>query len=126
MRFAAILLMLAVASCGGERSSTAASDAAAVVKETLAAARPKERVRVRVHLERSELPTAEDLKLRDTLEEQLDAQRLGAIVNRGAGVGWFDVELDVDSTADAVPRIRAILESMELHEKSTVEIRQAD
>lgn len=119
--------MLAVASCGGEHSSsTAASDAAAVVRETLAAARPKQRVRVRVRLERAELPAAEDLQLRNTLEEQIDAQRLGTIVSRGEGVGWFDVELDVDSSADAVPRVRAILESMELLEKSSVEIRQAD
>ena len=126
MRLATILLMLAaVVSCGGEQASTATSDAAAALKETMAAARSKQRVRIRVRLERSELPTAEDLKLRDALEEQLDAQRLGTIVSRGAGTGWFDVELDVESTADAVPRIRAILESMELHEKSTVEIRQA-
>lgn len=124
-RVGLILLMLAVASCGGEHSSSTASDAAAVVKETLAAARAKQRVRIRVRLERAELPTPEELKVRDALEDQLTAERLGTVVNRGAGVGWFDVEIDVDSSGDAVPRMRAILESMGLLEKSSIEIRQA-
>ena len=117
--------MLAVASCGGEHSSSTASDAAALMKETIAAARPKQRVRIRVRIDRSELPNAEELQLRNALEEQIDAQRLGTIVDRGAGVGWFDVELDVDSSGDAVPKVRTILQSMELAEKSSVEIRQA-
>ena len=117
------ILALAAVACGGEQHTTT-SDAATVVKETLAAARPKWHVRIRVRLERSELPGADELKLRDAIEERLDAERVGTIIRRGAGTGWMDVEVEVDSTADAVPRIRAILESMELLEKSAIEIRQ--
>ena len=120
-----MLLMLAAVSCGGEQS-TVSEDARAVVKKTLAAARPNERVRVRVRLERTELPKAEDLEVRNQLEEQVTVQRVGTVVDRGEGVGWFDIVIDVESSGDAVPQVRAILESMELAEKSAIEIRQAD
>ena len=124
MRVALLVLMLAAAACGGEHSSSTPSDAASAVKETLAAVRAKQRLRIRVRLDRSELPNAEELKTRESIEEQLDLQRVGTVLRRGEGVGWFDIELEVDSTADAVPRVRSILRELGLLEKSSVEIRQ--
>jgi hypothetical protein len=119
MRFAIVALALLAACSGPERS-----DAAAVVKETLDAVRPKELVVINIRLDRSEMPAAEDLQVRDALEERLLTERLGRIVERTAGVGTWAVVVEVDSTADAVPRIQAILRELELFDRASVQIRQ--
>lgn len=119
MRSAIVAVALLFAACKGEeRDATAA-----VVKETLEAVRRNEQVVLKVRLDARELPSAEDLKVRDTLEERLVQERIGTITARDAGVGFYSVVVEVESTADAVPRVRAILRELELLEKTSVEIR---
>ena len=117
MRVMPVVALLLIACGGGERGATTASDAAAVVKETVNAVRAKEQVVIRIRVE--------DAKLRDAVEDRLVLERAGTIVERGGGAGYVLLVLQVDSTADAVPRVRSILRAMELLEKSSVEIRQA-
>lgn len=106
----AVALLLLVACKGDERDATAA-----VVKETINAVRAKEQVVIKMRVE--------DVAVRDTVEDQLVAQRVGTVVERGAGAGFVSLALEVDSTADAVPRVRAILRELELLEKTSVQIR---
>jgi hypothetical protein len=108
-----VLLLFLVACSGREQR-----DASAVVKETLDAVRPKQQVVIKMRVD--------DVKLRDAVEDQLVTQRVGTIVERSAGTGYVSLALAVDSTAEAVPRVRSILREMELLEKSSVQIRQAD
>ncbi|HUR79899.1 MAG TPA: hypothetical protein VM733_03985 [Thermoanaerobaculia bacterium] len=117
MRLTPVVALLLAACAGGERGATTASDAAAVVKETVNAVRAKEQVVVRIRVE--------DARLRDAVEDRLVLERIGTIVERGGGTGYVLLVLEVDSTAEAVPRVRAVLREMELLEKSSVEIRQA-
>ncbi|HYC93627.1 MAG TPA: hypothetical protein VEO54_30765 [Thermoanaerobaculia bacterium] len=113
MRFLAVVVVsLLLAACRGEERDTAA----AVVKETLEAVRPKQQVVIQLR--------DEDVTLRNTIEDQLVAQRVGTVVERGEGTGFTSLALEVDSTADAVPRVRAILRELELLEKSSVQVRQ--
>jgi hypothetical protein len=112
-----VVALLLAASGGGERGATAASDAAAGVKETVNAVRSKEQVVVRIRVE--------DTKLRDAVEDRLVLEHAGTVVERSGGAGYVLLALEVDSTADAVPRVRSILRAMDLLEKSSVEIRQA-
>ena len=97
--------------------------AAKVVKETVEAVRPKEHVVVQVRLDRSEMPSEEDLKLRREIEEEIDISRIGRVVTSSAGVGYFDLEIEVDSTADAVPKIESLLRTRGLRERSVVRVK---
>lgn len=111
MRVMLVVALLLAACKGGERDATAA-----VARETLDAIRPKTLVVVKVR--------DEEVKLRDSVEDQLVARRVGTIIERGAGAGFVSLVLEVDSTGDAVPRVRSILRELDLLEKSSVEIRQ--
>ena len=93
-----------------------------MIKETVEAARPQEHVVVQVRLDRSEMPSDDDLRVRREIEEQIEVDRIGRVVKTGAGVGYYDVEVEVDSTVDAVPRIEALLRARDLRERSTVRV----
>jgi hypothetical protein len=111
MKVTLVVALLLAACKGGERDATAAA-----VKETYDAVRPKQLVVVKVR--------DEDVALRNAIEDQLVAQRVGTVVERAAGAGFVSLSLEVESTADAVPRVRAILRELDLLEKTSVEIRQ--
>ena len=114
---AALLVLIA---CG--KSEVTADDAAKVVRETLSEVREKSVVKIQVRLEKTEMPSAEDLRLRKQIEEAIEKEGIGRVKLADAGVGRFDVHVEVDSTAEAMPRIRDLLESFEVLERSTVSI----
>lgn len=118
-RFAPLLLLLALA-CG--KSDVTAEDAEKVVRETLSEAREKDVVKIQVRLEKTALPSAEELELRRRIEETIEKEGIGRVTLADAGVGHIDVSVEVDSTADAVPRIRDLLETFGVLERATVSI----
>lgn len=93
-----------------------------VVKETVDAARPKERIVIQVRLEQSDMPSAEDLAVQRTLEEQIGEGRAGRVVTSGGGVGYFDITVEVESTADAIPRVEALVREAGLQERATIRV----
>ena len=113
-----LALLLTLAACGGTESS----EVNEVVKQSVDALRNKERVVVQVRLEKSELPSDTDLAERRRLEEEIEVGRIGRIVVTGAGVGYYDITIEVDSSADAVPRIEAMLRAENLRERTTVRV----
>jgi diaminopimelate epimerase len=106
--------------CG--KSEITANDAEKVVRETLAEARTKDVVKIQVRLEKSEMPSAEDVELRRQIEEAIEREAIGRIVVADAGVGHIDISVEVASTADAVPRLRDLLETFGVLERSTVSV----
>lgn len=114
---AAFLVLIA---CG--KSEVTADDAAKVVRETLTEIREKSVVKIQVRLEKTEMPSAEDLQLRKQIEEAIEKEGIGRIKVADAGVGRFEIQVEVDSTAEAMPRIRDLLESFEVLERSTVSV----
>jgi hypothetical protein len=112
VRVIAVVVLLLVACQGGEREATTA-----VLKETVDAIRPKQQIVLKLRIE--------DTALRDALEDQLVTQRVATVAGRGEGPGHLWLALDVGSTAEAVPRVQAILRELELFEKTSLEIRQA-
>jgi hypothetical protein len=84
-------------------------EAADLVRETLDEARTDDRVVIQVRLDRAELPTADDLALRQQLEERIEREHVGRVVESKAEVGYFEITAEVDNTAEAVPRIRTML-----------------
>jgi hypothetical protein len=113
-RLWSLLMLLLVSGCS--------EDAAKVVKETVEAVRPQEHVVVQVRLDRSEMPSEEDLRVRREIEEQIEVDRIGRVLKTGAGIGYYDLEVEVDSTIDAVPRIEALLRARDLRERSMVRV----
>jgi hypothetical protein len=114
---AALLVLIA---CG--KSEVTTDDAAKVVRETLTEIREKSVVKIQVRLEKTEMPSPEDLQLRKQIEEAIEKEGIGRIKLADAGVGHFDIQVEVDSTAEAMPRIRDLLESFAVLERSTVSI----
>ena len=120
MKRIVLALCLLTIACG--KSEITAEDAEKVVKETLAEARDKDFVRIQVRLEKTELPSAEDLELRRQIEEAIEKEAIGKIVVADAGVGHIDISVEVASTADAVPRLRDLLDTFGVLERSTVSV----
>jgi hypothetical protein len=79
-------------------------------------------VKIQVRLEKTEMPSAEDLQLRKQIEEAIEKEGIGRVKVADAGVGHFEIQVEVDSTAEAMPRIRDLLESFEVLERSTVSV----
>jgi hypothetical protein len=92
---------LTLAACGGTEST----EVNEVVKQSVDALRNKERVVVQVRLEKSELPSDADLAERRRLEEEIEVGRIGRIITTGAGVGYYDITVEVDSSADDGPAV---------------------
>ena len=120
MKRALVLFALLLAACG--KSDVTAEDAEKVVRETLSEAKDKDVVKIQVRLEKTEMPTAEELELRRKIEEAIEKEGIGRVVLADAGVGHIDVSVEVGSTADAVPRIRDLLESFGVLERATVSV----
>ena len=115
-----LVLCLTLLACG--KSEITAEDAEKVVKETLGEARDKDVVKVQIRLEKTEMPSAEDLELRRKIEEAIEKEEIGHVVLADAGVGHIDISVEVASTAEGVPRLRDLLETFGVLERSTVSI----
>lgn len=114
-----VLVALVILTACGE---TETADVAKVVKETVDAAREKQRVVVHVRLVKTEMPSAEELEARRQLEELIEVDRIGQVVESNAGVGYYAIIVEVDSTADAVPRIEAMLREANLRDRASVRV----
>ena len=121
MKHVLVLLLILLPACG--KSEVTAEDAEKLVRETLSEAREKEVVKIQVRLEKTEMPSEEDLALRRRIEEAIEKEGIGRIVIADAGVGHIDVSVEVDSTAEAVPRIRDLLEELGVLERSIVAVK---
>jgi hypothetical protein len=113
------LLFLGTVACGKGES---ASEMKEVAKETLAAVRATEVVRVQVRLEKPEPPTPAQLDVRKQIEERIQQENVGTIVQTSTDVGHYDFTVEVASTNDALPRVRAILRDAGVLEQSTVRV----
>jgi hypothetical protein len=115
-----LLLCLVLIACG--KGEITAKDAEKVVKETLGEAREKAVVRIQIRLDKAEMPSAEELELRRKIEEAIEREEIGRIVVADAGVGHIDIHVEVSSTAEGVPRLRDLLETFGVLERSAVSI----
>jgi DNA-binding LytR/AlgR family response regulator len=113
-----LIALLILAACG--KSETA--EVAKVLKETVDAAREKQRVVLHVRLVKTEMPSAEELEERRRLEELIEVDRIGQVVESNAGVGYYAITVEVDSTAQAAPRIEAMLREAKLSERASVRV----
>lgn len=112
----ALFLLLLLLACDQKK------EAADLVRETIDAARADDRVVIQVRLDRAELPSADDLALRQQLEERIERENVGRVVESKAEVGYYEITVEVKNTADAVPRIRAMLGEAGVLERTQVRV----
>lgn len=113
----AILLLFSLA-CRGER----AGEMEQVAKETLSAVRAKEVLKVQVRLEKPEPPSPAELALRKQIEDRIQQEDVGTLTESTTDLGHYDLTIEVASTNESIPRVRAILRDAGVAERATVRV----
>lgn len=97
MEARALPLLCLLAACG---------DSSEVIRDVTAGLRTTSRVEVSVK--------AEEADVQKTLENRIEQENIGRLVSSGLAAGYYQVTVEVENTADAIPRIQDILRSMDL------------
>ena len=120
--YLAILLLIA---CHETPSSAppSATDSHDVIKETVSELRDT-RLRVQIRLPDAGAPSASDLTQRRTLEEKLEHDRIGTIVDESTGAGYVDFTLQVPNSVTAIPRINTIVRDAGLTDRTVVTVKR--
>ena len=108
-----VFVALLVLGCGGagrEETSKAATD---LLKEVSTEVREKSLVTINVKASAEE-PTPEDLQLRKAIEDAIEQQGIGRLVSASGGSGQMEVTVEVENSAEAIPRLREILRTLEV------------
>ena len=96
------LALILLAACGKEKTD--------LIRDVAANIRTKPRVEMSVKLDHDE-PTPADLALQKSLEDRVERQNVGRLVNSGAKPGQIFVTVEVEQTADAIEKLRKIASS---------------
>lgn len=107
------------------REKTTAEDVDKVVRETLNEVRAKYLVIVQVRLDQQELPTPEELAVREGIEQRIESEHIGRVIKSTAVPGHYDITVEVDSTAESVPRIRSVLRDADVLKRSSVRVQES-
>ena len=73
---------------------------------------PAKNLRLVIKWPGDDLASKQDLELRDKIEQQLAAKKIGKIVRSGTGMGWMDIVLEVDDQIKAREEIKTIVKSI--------------
>jgi hypothetical protein len=73
---------------------------------------PLKNLRLVIKWPGDDLASKQDLELRDKIEQQLVAKKVGKILRSGTGMGWMDIVLEVDDQSRAREEIKTIVKSI--------------
>jgi hypothetical protein len=125
MRYLRCLAVLLFLSCHETTGSTSPATASQdEVKRSLSEIRERPRLRIQMRLADAGTPSAADLGQRRTLEEKLEHDRIGTVVDESTGSGFIDFTIQVDSTVTAIPKIDAIVRAAGLADRTAVTVKQ--
>src|SRR5687767_8060513 len=110
MRVVAAFFIVYLIACGGNEAGV--QPAAEIIREVTTGIRSNARVHVSVRASAEE-PTPEDIELRKRLEDRIEQENIGRLISSSGGAGYVDLVVEVENTADAIPRIQEILRSMD-------------
>ena len=98
-----LIAVMLLVGCG-ESATEAVREVATGLRETY---------RVQVSIKASaEEPAPEDLALRKRLEDRIEQQNVGRLVSAGGGSGQIDVVVEVENTAEAIPKLQEIVKDL--------------
>jgi hypothetical protein len=117
------LALLLIIACHETPSSAppSSTDSHDVIKETVSEVRDA-RLRVQLRLPDAGPPSASDLTRRRTLEEKIEHDRIGTIVDESIGAGYVDFTVQVPSSVTAIPKINAIVREARLTDRTVVTV----
>jgi hypothetical protein len=125
MRYRSCLTILLLVAChegsGPAPSSTGSRD---VVKQTVSELRHSPRLRIQIRLPDAAAASAGDLKLRRAMEEKIEHDRVGTIVEESAGSGYIDFTVEAENSVIAIPKLKAIIREAGLADRTAVEVKQ--
>ena len=121
MRLSSRLLLglLLLTACG--RNETGVQSASEIIREVASGIRTAHRVQVSVKASAEE-PAPEDIEIRRSIENRIEQENIGRLVSSGGGAGEIWVVVEVDNTAEAIPRMQEIVRSMDLARQSSFKV----
>jgi hypothetical protein len=117
------LLLFAVLACRQNAAAPESSRAPSPIRQTFSEVRIRPLVRVQVRLSGTGPASPAELKARKAVEEKIEQERIGTVVDERADTGFIDFTVQVDDTVTAIPRIRALLQSAGIAERSSVQVK---
>jgi hypothetical protein len=103
MRRMAIVFLFSLACTKGEKPADLIHQVAEEVKT-------KPRVEVSIKLPKDD-PTPADLQMQKTIEDHIERQNVGRLVNSGSRPGSLFITVEVEQTADAIEKLRTVMRS---------------
>ena len=107
--------------CGKNETSSTVD----LVKTIATESRTKPRVEVSVKLN-GEQPVPEELALQKTIEDRIEEAHIGRLISSGSNAGYVNVTVEVDNTADAIAKLRTILQNAGALSRSSFKVKSGD
>lgn len=101
---AVVAALLALLGCAKKERYSVADLAKEVGSET----RARAQIKVSIHLAEDQPTAADDAMLRD-LEQSVERQNIGRLVTSGSEPGFVFITVEVENTAAAIEKLRAML-----------------
>jgi hypothetical protein len=119
--FMSCFLILLLVACGKNETSSTVD----LVKTIATESRTKPRVEVSVKMT-GEQPAPEDLALQKTIEDRIEQAHIGRLISSGSDSGYLNVTVEVDNTADAIAKLRTILQTAGALNRSSFKVKSGD
>jgi hypothetical protein len=117
----ALCLLPFLLACGKNETSSTVD----LVKTIATESRTKPRVEVSVKLN-GEQPVPEDLALQKTIEDRIEQAHIGRLISSGSNAGYLSITVEVDNTADAIAKLRTILQNAGALNRSSFKVKSED
>jgi hypothetical protein len=117
------LILLGLACRQDPALAPGTSTAANPIRQAIATAARKPLVRVQLRLAASGPAPPEDMNARRTVEERIERERIGTILDEAGGPGFIDFTVQVDDTVRAIPRIQALLRDAGIAGRSSIQVK---
>lgn len=117
----ALCLLPFLVACGKNETSSTVD----LVKTIATESRTKPRVEVSVKLN-GEQPVPEDLALQKEIEDRIEQAHIGRLISSGSESGYMNITVEVDNTADAIAKLRMILQNAGALNRSSFKVKSGD
>jgi len=110
-----LLAALLLAACGRSEHPLE------TIHQTIDEARTKPRVQIQIRLEGTD-PLPADLQLQRSIEDRIEREHIGRVVNSGSTPGAMNITVEVDETVNSIDKIRRLLRQAGVLNRSLVKI----
>lgn len=116
-----LVVILLLFACGKNETASTVD----LVKTIATESRTKPRVEVSVKLG-DEQPAPDELALQKTIEDRIEQAHVGRLVSSGSESGFMVITVEVDNSADAIAKLRTILQNAGVLNRSAFKLKAGD